>query len=102
MHKIILGWVLIFGFGAAANADVWRWVDDNGNTHFVDTMRPIYTWRDESGKLFFADKPGHSNAVSVQLIWHSSGSLTDLNEEKVAKNDRSQLLPGETEAERDF
>jgi len=65
----------------SANADVWRWVDADGKTHFVDTMTPIYTWVDESGKIYYADTPGHEDAVSVELVWHSPGTLDDVEEE---------------------
>ena len=58
-----------------ANADVWKWVDVYGKTHFVDTMTTIYTWLDESGKVYYSDKPEHADAISVELVWHSSGGL---------------------------
>ena len=41
--------VFVFGFAAVAQADVWSWVDAGGKTHFVDTMKSIYTFVDESG-----------------------------------------------------
>ena len=41
---------LTFGLILTAHADVWKWVDANGKTHFVDTMKAIYTWVDENGK----------------------------------------------------
>jgi hypothetical protein len=95
----ILAATLLAGLCQSANADIWRWIDAKGGTHFVDTMRPIYTWQDEAGKVFFADKPNHVNAVSVELIWHSSGILDETQEEK-SKSGSNELLPGETEAER--
>lgn len=91
--------VLLFGLAAAAQADVWRWVDVNGNTHFVDTDKPIFTWVDEQGDVYFSDTPDHEDAISVELVWVSDGSLDDLQ----ASNDESGSgyeFPGETPEER--
>ncbi len=91
--------VLLFGFGTAAQADVWRWVDATGKTHFVDTNKPIYTWVDERGDVHFSDTPGHEDAVSVELVWVSSGSLDEMK----ASNDEAgsgYAFPGETPEER--
>jgi len=85
----------------SANADVWRWIDANGDSHYVNTMRPIYTWQDNSGKVFFADKPNHVNAVSVELVWHSSGTLDEVAQDENAGSGSNELQPGETEAERE-
>ena len=43
MNRLIATMILLFGICLGANADVWKWVDANGKTHFVDTMKPIYT-----------------------------------------------------------
>jgi len=67
-------------FVSAARADVWRWVDAQGNTHYVDTQTSIFTWVDESGRVFYSDKPDHVGAVAVELVWHSSGTLGELSE----------------------
>jgi hypothetical protein len=71
--------VILLGFAAAAQADVWKWVDDHGNIHFVDTNKPIYTWVDERGDVHFSDTPEHADAISVELVWVSSGSLDQMN-----------------------
>ena len=99
-RRILIATALLIGFFQSASADVWRWIDDNGDTHFVDTMRPIYTWRDDFGKVFFSDKPDHVNAVSVELIWHSSGSIDEVEQEEDSSGS-NELYPGETEAERE-
>ena len=39
--KRLLSVALLLAFGAAANADVWSWVDENVKTHLVDTNTPI-------------------------------------------------------------
>lgn len=65
---------------SAASADVWRWVDPNGKTHYVDSNKAIYVWLDETGRVFYSDKKDHDAAVLVQLIWHSAGTLADVDE----------------------
>ena len=77
MKKLTAIIVLGFGFCLTANADVWKWVDVYGKTHFVDTMTTIYTWLDEYGKVHYSDKPEHADAVSVELVWHSIGDLAN-------------------------
>ena len=101
MSRILATIALLCAVCQSANADVWRWIDPNGDTHFVDTMRPIYTWRDEYGKVFFSDKPDHVNAVSVELIWHSTGALDEVEQEEGSNSGSNELYPGETEAERE-
>lgn len=98
MKKLCHIWVLILGFVPAAQADVWKWVDALGNTHFVDTMRPIYTWVDD-GKVHFADHPDHEGAVSVQLVWHSKGTLDENDVAAQAPADEA-AFPGETDEQR--
>ena len=98
--KILLAFLsLTFGICSLANADVWKWVDANGKTHFVDTMKPIYTWVDEFGKAHYADTPGHEDAVSVELVWHSSGTLEDVEGEE-DESGSGYAYPGETAEER--
>ena len=83
-----------------ALADVWKWVDPLGRTHFVDTMKPIYTWLDDNDKVHFSDKPDHEDAISVQLVWHSKGSLNDF-EGGSANIDEESAHAGETPEERE-
>lgn len=60
-------------------ADVWKWVDPLGNTRYVETLRPVFTWVVD-GKVFFSDLPAHEDAIAVQLVWHSRGNIADLDE----------------------
>ena len=87
--------ILIAGFCATAQADVWKWVDAQGNTHFVDTNKPIFTWVDDSGDAHYSDTPDHEDAVAVVLVWVSNGSLPDLGSAKGASGSGS-AIPGET------
>jgi len=88
---------------AAAHADIWKWTDPLGDVHYVNTLKPIYTWVDETGKVFFADKPDHEGAVSVELVWHSTGD--DVDEAEAASESDSDpgdrwAFAGETPADR--
>lgn len=102
MKRLFAAALLFFGLSLAAHADVWKWVDALGNTHFVDTIKPIYTWVDEFGKVHYSDTPGHEDAVSVELVWHSSGSLADVDGGKGEGDDAEDgyAHPGETAAQR--
>lgn len=100
MTRIILTLVLLIGLNPTAAADVWKWVDAVGNTHFVDTMKPIYTWVDEFGKVHYSDTPDHEDAVSVELVWHSSGSLADVAGGEEDPESGGYAYPGETAEER--
>ena len=91
----ILTTLLLFGLCLTANADVWKWVDANGKTHFVDTMTPIYTWIDEFGKAHYSDTPDHEDAVSVELVWHASGNLANVGDS--ANPDETGLEQAERE-----
>ena len=83
----------------AAQADVWKWVDASGKTHFVDTNTPIYTWVDESGDIHYSDTPDHEDAVSVELVWVSGGTLDEAQDGK-DKAGSGYAYPGETPEER--
>ncbi len=67
--------ILLLGllFSSAATADMWKWVDANGTSHYVDSNRPIYTWTDSTGRVHYGDTPGHADAVLVELVRMSSG-----------------------------
>ena len=82
---------------SAALADIWKWVDANGETHFVDSNTAIFTWV-EDGKTFYSDKPDHEDAVAVQLVWVSKGTLDNM--ESAAESSDGYAFPGETPAER--
>ncbi len=76
-----------------ALADVWKWVDVNGKTHFVETQTPIYWWMDEIGKVHYSDAPDHEDAIAVELVWHSSGRLdaaVKTHQEKTAAGENTE------------
>jgi hypothetical protein len=99
MKNLFAVLVLLLGFAAAAQADVWKWMDANGKTHFVDTNKPIYTWIDESGDVHFSDTPDHEDAISVELVWVSSGNLDEMQGSK-DESGSGYAFPGETPEER--
>ena len=96
MSKLLITLAVLAGMIATANADVWKWVDANGKTHYVDTMTPIYTWVDDFGKTHYSDTPDHEDAVSVELVWHSSGSLDDVT----GGGGKADAYPDETPEQR--
>lgn len=101
MKKLVATLILTLAVCQSANADVWKWVDTAGNMHFVDTLTPIYTWVDEVGKIHYSDKPGHEDAISVDLLWHSSGDLGDKGDGKSEDQSGGYAHPGETAEDRE-
>ena len=74
---------LAFSLCLTANADVWKWVDENGKVHY-------------------SDKPEHESAVSVKLDWHSTSDLSDSSSTN-SQSDTSrgkEIDPNETVDER--
>lgn len=102
MQKIVLLIMLSCGLSLSAHADIWKWLDAEGKTHFVDSNTPIYTWLDEFGKRHYADVPGHEDAISVELVWHSEGSLENIQQggDRGQDSGSNEAYPGETAEER--
>jgi len=100
MKQLIATIFLLFGVCLSADADVWKWVDAFGNTHFVDTMTPIYTWVDEFGKVHYSDTPDHEDAVSVELLWMSAGNLDETEGPAEEPESGGYAYPGETAEDR--
>ena len=86
----------VFCCGSAA-ADVWKWVDADGETHFVDTSTAIYTWVVD-GRTFYSDTPDHEDAVAVQLVWVSKDALD--GKENAANSSDGYAFSGETPEQR--
>ena len=107
MKNVIAIIVLVFALCISAKADVWKWTDAYGETRYVDTMTPIYTWLDDDSKVHYSDHPEHENAVAVVLVWHSKGRLSDAqrsaNEDSGSSSSpsqRSDIDPNESEGDR--
>ena len=47
MRQIIASTLLMFGLCAAANADIYKWVDEDGNVHFGDRPTREYAMNTE-------------------------------------------------------
>ena len=88
--------LLTLGISFNAAADVWKWVDAKGETHYVDSNRPIYTWTDEFDKVHYSDKPDDEDAISVQLEWVSSAALAEVESKEEERLDGDNAPPGET------
>ena len=100
MKQLLVITTLVFGLCLTAKADVWKWVDAAGNTHYVDTMQTIYTWVDEFGKVHYGDTPDHEDAVSVELVWHATGSLDTVHDNAEESESGGYAYPGETAEDR--
>ena len=97
--KFLFAVLLLSLASAAAQADVWKWVDANGKTHFVDTNKSIYTWVDENGDVHYSDTPDHEDAVAAELFWVSSGTLEDIQNGQ-NESGSGYAFAGETPEER--
>ena len=84
-------------FCGSAAADIWKWVDAEGQTRFVDTSTAIFTWS-EDGEFFYSDTPDHEDAIAVQLVWVAKGTLEDM--EDAANSSDGYAFPGESPDER--
>ena len=93
---------MTFGPFLTAHADTWKWIDVYGDTHYVSTMKTIYTWLDEDGRVHYSDKPEHANAVSAELVWHSTGALNgeDASDDAGVTSPKRKIDPNETEIDR--
>jgi len=102
MKKLAAIIVLASGLCLTANADVWKWIDVYGETHYVSTMTTIYTWLDEEGKVHYSDKPEHADAISVELVWVSSDVFEDEEgfDGEGAKTPKKMVDPNESEFDR--
>lgn len=100
IYTFLLVCLLGLGLAPTVHADIWKWIDAEGNTHFVNSRRPIYTWIDENDKRHYADQPGHEDAISVELVWHSEGMLEESETVAKTSNGSGYAYPGETAEER--
>ena len=100
MARLFAILALCIGLPLTAEADIWKWVDASGNVHFVESDRPIYTWRDVWDKVHYSDTPDHEDAVSVELVWVSEGTLEELDEDIRSGKSGGYAFPGETAEQR--
>ena len=100
MKNLLALIILALGLCHTASADVWKWTDVNGKTFFVDTMKPIFTWIGDMGKIHYSDTPDHEDAVGVVLIRASKGNLADAANESATENAGGYAYPGETAAQK--
>jgi len=100
MKSVLAILLLTIGIAFNAEASVWKWVDAKGDVHYVDSNRPIYTWVDGYGKVYYADKPDDEDAISVQLVFVSSGTLDEVSGGKDEAGDGGYAYSGESAEER--
>ena len=97
--RIVLALLLAVACTAVAQADIWKWVDASGEVHLVDSKTAIYTWIDERGDVHYSDTPDHEGAVSVELIWVSTGTLEETQQPE-EENASGYAFRGETPEQR--
>ncbi len=100
MRRFAAVLILSIGMIGVASADIWKWVDDKGRVHFVDTKTPIYTWEDQHGNIQYSDTPDHEDAVSVELVWVSEGTLENTGPTNEESESGGFAYPGETPEQR--
>jgi len=101
MKFILLTLISLLGMTITAHADVWMWIDARGDSHFVDTESPIYMWVDSRGEVHYSDTPDRDSAISVKLIWHSAGTLGELDGASTDSEAGENGRAGETLRERE-
>jgi hypothetical protein len=101
MKLILLTIISLLGITVTAHADVWKWTDAHGVSHFVDTQKPIFTWVDSSGSVHFSDTPDRDSAISVKFVWYSVGTLQDVKEATADSESGGVGRAGETEEDRE-
>lgn len=70
--------LLVFGLCLNANADIYKWVDENGNVHYGDKPAPEYT-------------------KSTQVVRHTSGQRSAFNasDSRTITSQREKIEPKE-------
>ena len=58
MKQLTAIMVLVFGLCLTANADIWKWVDENGNVHYGDM--PANEYANNAKRVSYAS--GHQSA----------------------------------------
>ena len=100
MKKTLLTLIIGLGFCLQADADIWKWTDAQGAVHFVNTIKPIYTWVGDDGRVHYSDTPDHEGAVLVNLVWHSVGEESETEAAEKPNARRARVIPGESDAEK--
>lgn len=79
---IVAGFILTLAFSSSAEAKLYKWVDDNGNTHYGEVIPPEYAAKDK-------EQPGKSSLRSknVEIL---SPEIISAKEEEVAKNNAAK------------
>ena len=83
MKKLVAVIFLGFGLSLTANADIWKWVDADGNVHYGDT-------------------PARANTLSAERISYTSGnrSASTSNDSRTVTSRGNGADPDETAEER--
>ena len=86
MRQLIASILLLFGPCIAANADIWKWVNEDGNVHFGDTPAREYAVNAE----LVAYTPGKRSTSTSSNGQTNTSRGNDTNPEEIRARQDSQ------------
>ena len=86
MRQLIASILLLFGPCIAANADIWKWVDEDGNVHFGDTPAREYAVNAE----LVTYTPGNRSASTSSNSQTNTNRGNDTNPEETPEEKRAR------------
>jgi len=92
--RILLPFALIFWFASSSSAEIFRWVDEKGKTHFTDDRSKIPQQNKVASIPTRTRSPKKQN-ISLNQFWdiyeeeskNQSGVEEDITEESVDSNE---------------
>jgi hypothetical protein len=86
MRRLITSILLIGGLCATANADIWKWVDEDGNIHFGDTPAREHTANAELVTYTHENR----SASTSRSARTNAGDSRDSHSEETASEERER------------
>ena len=86
MKKLIASILLLVNPCVAANADIWKWVDEDGNVHFSDTPALKYAVNAE----LVSYTPGNRSALTPGKNQVNASRGNDTNAEETREEKRAR------------
>ena len=85
MRQLIASILLMLGLFGTANADIWKWVDEDGNVHFGDTPERKYAVKAE----LVAHTQGNQSASTSSSARTDAGRSKDIHSEEAVEEDQA-------------
>lgn len=86
MRKSIAIILLVFGPYLAANADIWKWVDEHGNVHYSDTPAREFTMNAER----VSHRPGNRSATTSGISRTDTSRGNDIDPQETPEERRAR------------